>query len=100
MFSTVSSESHSDWGHLFTNAAAMKVVEACPDLREISIRDEIGSIHIPAVSPYFPGTPRLMRLSSLSRLIPNRLNTYEHRSISLSWISNLTPPRFTWMKLQ
>jgi len=77
IFSRVSSESNSDLGRLFTKSTPTEVVEACPDLQEISIRDKIGKISIPAVSPQLPGTPGSNAYRVRDRLIPNRLNTYE-----------------------
>ena len=73
----MSSQSYSGLGCLFTEGTAIEVVEACPDLQEISIRDKIGSVRIPIVSPQLPGIPRPIRLSVLRRLIPNQLNIYE-----------------------
>jgi len=35
----------------------MEVVEGCPDLQEISVKDTIGSIRIPVVSPRLSETP-------------------------------------------
>lgn len=77
MFSGVSLEFHFDRGHLFTNVAAMEVVETCPNLQEICITDKLGSIRIPVVSSQLTGLTRLTCLSTLDRLIPNQLNTYE-----------------------
>lgn len=46
----------------------MEVVEACPDLQEISIKDKIGSIRMPIVSPRLPGTPGARTLIDVTQV--------------------------------
>lgn len=65
-------------GYLFTESTVMEVVRVWPDLREIGIKDTIGTVRTPVVSPQRRELPGLMCLSLLHRLIPKPLNTSDH----------------------